>query len=118
MNLYSSDPVILYFITALMASYGGHYIIVLVKQDYLQMKSSNSLFEKLLGFMERILVISTFFIGMPQPVLIPLIFIIRPYLYKVSKSTLNLSSQFSSYREILFSGALSIAMGLVFYMLI
>jgi hypothetical protein len=118
LSLYSNDAVILYFITALIASYAGHYIILLYKLDYLNINSTPSVFEKWYGFMERILVISVFFLGHPWPALIPVILAVRPLLYRAMMDRLSLSDQFSSKADILLTGTFSIITGLILYTLI
>jgi len=114
-GLYNNNAIILYFITALIASYAGHYIIILFKSDYLNTPSSYSVFEKWYGFMERILIVSAIYPGIAWPVLIPIILVFRPLLYKSMKNTLKLSEQFSSLAEIISSGAYATLTGLVFY---
>jgi len=114
-DLYNNDAVILYFITAIIASYAGHYMIILFKKDYLNIDRPYSVFEKWYGFMERILVVSMFFLGSSWPVLVPIILMIRPILYRGMMDRLSLSDQFSSKTEMILSGIFSVSTGLIFY---
>ena len=116
--LYNNNAIILYFITAIIASYAGHYTIILVKIDFLKINRPYSVFEKWYGFMERILIVSTFFLGNKWPLFVPAILLIRPILYRIMMDKLNLSDQFSSKTEIILSGVIGIVTGLIFYTLI
>jgi len=115
LDLYNSNAIILYFITAIIASYVGHYVIILLKKDFLKTDRPYSVFEKWYGFMERIFVVSVFFLGNPWLILLPLIFVIRPILYRAMMDRLNLSDQFSSKTEMILSGIIGISTGLIFY---
>jgi len=115
LNLYNNNVIILYFITAIIASYAGHYMIILFKMDFLNINRPYSVFEKWYGFMERIFVVSVFFLGNPWLLLTPIILVIRPILYRVMMDRLNLSDQFSSKTEMILSGAIGISTGLIFY---
>jgi hypothetical protein len=114
-DLYNNNTIILYFITAFIASYAGHYSILLLKKDFFKSENSNSVFEKWYGFMERILIVSVIFPGIPWPVLIPVILAFRPILFKSMKTTLLLSDQFSSKTEIILSGVFATVTGIIFY---
>jgi len=116
LKLYNSNAIILYYISAIIASYAGHYIIILIKKDFFNIDSSYSVFEKWYGFVERIFIVSVIFPGILWPVWVPAILIIRPILNKSMKKTLNLSDQFSSMREIFLSGTLSTVIGFIYYM--
>jgi len=116
LDLYNNNTIILYFITAIVASYAGHYMIILFKKDFLNIVRPYSVFEKWYGFMERILIVSVFFLG--NPVLAPIILVSRPLLYRAQMDRLNLSDQFSSKTEIFLSGAIGITTGLIFYTVI
>jgi len=118
LDLYNNNAVILYFITAIIASYAGHYIIILYKKDFLNIEMPYSVFEKWYGFMERIFVVSVFFLGNPWLILVPFILVIRPILYRVMMDRLQLSDQFSSKAEIILSGVVGIGTGLIFYIFI
>jgi len=115
LDLYNNNTIILYFITAITASYAGHYMIILFKKDYLNIDRPYSVLEKWYGFIERIFVVSVFFLGNPWPILIPIILVIRPILYRAMMDKLSLSDQFSSKTEIILSGFVSISAGLIFY---
>jgi len=114
-DLYNSNTIILYFIIAIIASYAGHYMIILFKKDFLDINRPYSVFEKWYGFMERIFVVSVFFLGNSWPILIPFILVIRPILYRVMMDRLNVSDQFSSKAEMMLSGVFSVCTGLIFY---
>jgi len=114
-NLYNNNTIILYFITAIIASYAGHYMIILFKSDFLNINRPYSVFEKWYGFMERILIISVFFLGNLWPLSIPIILVFRPILYRAMMDRLNLSDLFSSKTEIILSGAFGVSTGLIFY---
>jgi len=118
LSLYNNNAIILYFITAIIASYAGHYMIILFKIDFLNINRPYSVFEKWYGFTERIFIVSTFFLGSPWPLLIPAILLIRPILYRAMMDKLNLSDQFSSKAETILSGVVSIITGLIFYTLL
>jgi hypothetical protein len=118
LGLYNSNAIILYFIAALIASYAGHYIITFFKTDCLNIKHVCSIFEKWYGCVERILIVSMLFPGVPWPLLIPIIFVFRPLLHKALKDKVLLSDQFSSKTEILLSGSMGITTGLILYILL
>jgi len=109
LNLYNHNAIILYFITAIIASYAGHYMIILFKSDFLHINRPYSVFEKWYGFMERIFIVSAFFKGSTWLIMIPLILVIRPILYRVMMDRLNLSDQFSSKTEMILSGVIGIS---------
>jgi len=117
-DLYNNDATIIYFISAIIASYAGHYIILLFKLEYLNIKSSPGIFEKWYGFIERICIVSVIAPGILWPVLIPVILAFRPIIYRMRKDKLNLSDHFSSKTEIILSGVFSTLTGLIFYTLI
>lgn len=117
-GLYNNNIIILYFITALVASYVGHYAILLFRLDYLKTKSANRIFEKWYGCIERICIVSVLFLGTLWPLWIPVILAFRPLVYKVMRNKLNLSEQFSSKTEMILSGSFGITIGLIFYILI
>ena len=116
LHIYNNNIIILYFITALTASYAGHYIIILFKKEFLNNEKPYSFFEKWYGFMERILVVSVFFLGNIWILLAPVIFILRPILYNAMMNTRNISDQFSTKTEIQLSGIFSITLGLLLYL--
>ena len=118
LDLYNNNAIILYFITAIVASYAGHYIIILLKKDYLNIDRPYSVFEKWYGFMERIFIVSTFFLGNKWPLFVPAILLVRPILYRIMMDKLNLSDQFSSKTETILSGVIGTVTGLIFYTLI
>jgi len=118
LNLYNNNAIILYFIAAITASYAGHYMIILYKKDFLNIDRPYSVFEKWYGFMERIFVVSVFYLGDSWLILIPLILVIRPILYRVMMDRLNLSDQFSSKTEMILSGVVGISASLIFYIFI
>jgi len=118
LDMYNSNAVIAYFITAIIASYAGHYMIILYKKDFLSNDRPYSVFEKWYGFMERIFIVSVFFLGNYWLVLAPIILAIRPVLYRAMMDRLELSDQFSSKKEIILSGGIGIIAGLILYILI
>jgi len=115
LDLYNNNAIILYFIIAITASYAGHYMIILFKSDFLNINRPYSVFEKWYGFMERIFVVSVFYLGNSWLMLIPIILVMRPILYRVMMDRLNLSDQFSSKIEMILSGVTSVSTGLIFY---
>jgi len=118
LDLYNDNATILYYITAITASYTGHYLIILFKIDFHNNNRPYSVFEKWYGFIERIFIVSVFFLGIPWPVLVPIILAGRPVLYRAMMDKLELSDQFSSKKEIILSGGIGITTGLILYMLI
>ena len=114
LELYNNDPIILYVIVLISVSYMGHYIILLFKKDYLKIETGISVFEKRYGFMERIIIVSTFIAGQSWFVLIPLILALRPVLFKTLGDKLSVSDRFASWTEVILSGTTGILTGLIF----
>ncbi len=117
-NAYNNNFLILYFIALIIVSYMAHYIILIVKTDYLKGESTVSAFEKRYGFMERIILFSALLSGGLWLVSVPLVLILRPLLFKTLKDKLNISDRFASPAEILLSGSAVILTGFIFYTII
>lgn len=118
LSLYTNDPIVLYATAVIAASYMGHYMILLFKKDYLNKTEQVSPFEKRYGFLERILIVSTFFVETLWLLLIPVLLALRPLFARTMHNKLNISEHFASRTEIILSGAVAILTGLAFYMLI
>lgn len=117
-SLYSNNVIALYVIGLIAVSYVVHFMILLVKEDYLKMKGMISVFEKRYGFLERIIIFSAVLLGRLWLIAVPVILALRPLLYKTAKGKLNVSSRFASWQEIVLSGAGGILTGLIFCMFI
>ena len=117
-NLYNNNTIALYLIMVIIASYASHYIILLVKKDYLRIAGTVSRFEKRYGFFERIMIVSAMIAGGLWLLLIPLTLALRPVLFRTIKDKLSVSAYFASRTEIFLSAAASILTGLIFYLLV
>ncbi len=117
-GLYNNNFIILILIGAISASYMAHYMILLIKIDYLNMKGTVSTFEKRYGFLERIIIFFAIIAGQLWFISIPVILALRPTFYKAAKGKLNVSSRFASWQEIVLSGSGGVLTGLALYALI
>ncbi|MCK4882735.1 MAG: DUF3307 domain-containing protein [Candidatus Omnitrophica bacterium] len=113
-TLYNSNFICLYLTVALISSYMGYYIIALFKKDFLKIEQPIVGFEKGYGFFERFVITSALLAEHLSPLLILFTLAFRPILLRTMKKKLNLSNEFSSWTEIILSGAYSILIGLIF----
>jgi hypothetical protein len=114
LNLYNNDVLALYIVALIIVSYMAHYLIILFKTDYLKINGAISSFEKRYGFMERIILLSASIVGNLWLIVIPLVLMLRPFLFRTLRHQLNISDRFASSAEIALSGAAVILTGLVF----
>jgi len=113
--LYNSNTFILYLNALIVASYAGHFSIVLFRQDYYPVAIPNNPFENAYGMAERALIVSLFFMQPVWLLLIPFILALRFLIFKQMNDNLNLPAPFVSLTEIMLSGGIAITAGLIFY---
>jgi hypothetical protein len=112
--LYNNNIAMLYLIALVVATYNGFYMIMNFRMTFLKNQYVYSDFEKQFGMLERAIIVSLFFVRLPF--FIPLVFGLRPLLFKLSKSKLN--AEFVSYTEAAMSWFIGVATGWGFYVLV
>jgi len=115
LGLYNNNVLILFLIAVIIASYAGHYFIILCKKNYLKKSSCNDAFGQWYGYIERAVIVSTFFAEKLWPLLIPLIIMARPLLFWSMKDRLFLSEHFVSKTDITMTCFVGVTVGFIFY---
>lgn len=119
-SLYLSDTVVLFLIIAIIASYNGHYMILLFKKDYLNTSYSSTSFEKWYGILERTIMVSLFLPGNSYvyPLATPILLCARPLLYHFAKGKITVGDSFASKTEVILTGIIGTTCGIIAFLLI
>lgn len=112
--IYNNNIAMLYLIALIVATYNGFYMIINIRKTFLKSQYAYSEFEKQFGMLERAIIVSLFFVKLPF--LSPLVFGLRPLLFKLSKGKIN--AEFVSSTEAAMSWFIGIGTGGLFYLLI
>jgi hypothetical protein len=117
-SLYTNDTIIIYLIILIAATYNGTYLMLAFKNTFLKEKHKYTHLEKWYGIIERAITVTVFIPAGIFLIIIPFIFYARLLIKKiVIKHNLKLSREFASFSEILLSGIIALAAGIVLYIL-
>ena len=118
LTAYNSNFLILLLCAILLASYNGHYILLLYRKDYIQRDCRYLSFEKWYGMIERVVLV---FLALSGGIMlwgIALVMMLRPLIYSLKKEQLEISTKFLSLIDISFSCIIGAACGLILNFLV
>jgi hypothetical protein len=117
-SLYNNDLVICYLIAVLFVTYNGFYMIRCFRDTLFgRVVDSRPVFEKKYGMLERLAIVSVFFLGGYYFYVLIILVILRPLVYAIAGKNLRLDKNFISLSEISMSWLLSILAGIPLYIL-
>ena len=109
---YNSNALVLYLIALIIATYNGYHLIRNFRNTFFGCPGNYTAFEKWYGILERAIIVSLFLYGIYYFLwLIPVVFMIRPLLYKIAKKWLNIGELFMSSCEVLFGWIVALMSG-------
>ena len=84
-RLYNNDAAIIFGIAIIFATYNGFYMISNFRKTYLGSKYNDTAFEKWYGMLERLAIVSLFFIGDLAILFVPLVLCMRLLVFALGK---------------------------------
>jgi len=120
MNIYNNNTIMLYFVAVLFASYNGQFMILLFKQDYCNIQTNYTDFEKWYGMIERTIIVTLFLtkVSIVSAVLSTLFIVIfRLILRRIFRFNIQVSDQFDSKLEMFLTGLIGLTVGIIFSLL-
>jgi hypothetical protein len=116
-SVYNNNPLLIYLIAVIIATYNGYYMIRAFKNTFLGSVEKYSPLGKWYGMLERLVMVSLFFLGGFFFLLVPVALLIRPLIFYLGKNRFNLDKQFISVFELFLSGLVAILTGTGLYLI-
>ncbi len=116
--LYNNDTLILYLIALIVATYNGLYMITNFKKTFLNTNGMYQPFDKWFGIIERAIITSLFFAGPKFLFFLPLALLLRPLACHTICKKIQPEERFKDTAEVLYSWAIAIITGAVFYFIL
>jgi hypothetical protein len=109
---YNSNALVIYLIALIMGTYNGHHLIRNFRNTFFGCPGNYTPFEQWYGMLERAIIVSLFLYDISYFLwLIPVVFMVRPLLYKFAKRGLNIGELFLSSCEVLFGWIIALLSG-------
>lgn len=113
-SLYNNTTLVLYLGALIFAVLGGFYLIISIYQDLFKKEKHYKNTEKWAGFIERAGIVTFFFFGPKNLIVLCLLLLWRPIAHKILKEKLSLDHHAPDFKEFLFSWIIALSCGYVF----
>lgn len=115
---YNNNAALIFLIAIIIATYNGTYMISNFEKTFFGISYLYTPFEKWYGMLERAILVSIFVLGGFFFLLILLVFLMRPLIFALGKSRLNINRHFISVLEMTSSWTIAMVTGIPLYAII